>query len=193
MIAAIVLAAGGSSRMGQPKMALPWGETTVLGRVIHVMKSAKIEDILIVTGAAREAVEGICRDENVRMAFNLQHAANEMLGSLQAGLRDMVSATDAALIALGDQPQIQEDSIRRVVEKHVESNAPLVVPSFRMRRGHPWLVGRPFWEEILGMSRSSARETSYCELSAHFIWLETKSSSSVIRILGFESMFMIYP
>ena len=61
MITAIILAAGQSKRMGQPKMLLPWGETTVLGQVIETVQSAGVGNILVVTGGAREQVEEIVR------------------------------------------------------------------------------------------------------------------------------------
>jgi molybdenum cofactor cytidylyltransferase len=145
--------------MGQPKMVLPWGNTTVLGRVIRVMKSADIEDIVVVTGAARELVEAICRAERARTVFNRRYGEGEMLASLQTGLRKLGATTKAALVALGDQPQIQESCVRLVVRRYEDSRAPLVVPSYNRRRGHPWVVGREFWEEILGMSEpESPRE-----------------------------------
>ena len=59
VIAAILLAAGESHRMGQPKMLLPWGGTTVLGQVVATFAAAGIEDILVVTGGAREQVESL--------------------------------------------------------------------------------------------------------------------------------------
>jgi molybdenum cofactor cytidylyltransferase len=62
--------------------------------------------------------------------------------------------TEAVLIGLGDQPQVQERSVRLVVEEYTQSKASLVVPSFQMRRGHPWLVARPHWGEILKMEPS---------------------------------------
>ena len=57
MIAALILAAGQSKRMGQPKMLLPWGETTVLETVIATYRAAGIDNILVITGGAREQVE----------------------------------------------------------------------------------------------------------------------------------------
>ena len=58
-ISAIILAAGQSKRMGQPKMLLPWENTTVLGKVIETIQHAGVEDILVVTGGARNEVEKI--------------------------------------------------------------------------------------------------------------------------------------
>jgi molybdenum cofactor cytidylyltransferase len=76
-----------------------------------------------------------------------------MLSSIQCGLRDLTQESiGAALIALGDQPQVEESSVRRVCEAFLQTKSPLVVPSYRMRRGHPWLVARTLWNEILGLS-----------------------------------------
>ena len=153
MITAIVLAAGQSKRMGQPKMLLPWGKTTVLGQVIETLQHAEIKDILVVTGGAREQVEEIARQYAVDSTQNADYASREMLSSIQAGLRGLgknPSAT-ASLICLGDQPQVQEGSVRAVVSRFIETGTSLVVPSYQMRRGHPWLVARPLWKEILSM------------------------------------------
>ena len=171
MITAIILAAGQSKRMGQPKMLLPWGETTVLGQVIETVQRAGVEEILVVTGGAREQVEEIVRRYAVSSRQNAEYERGEMLSSVQAGLRALIApprpspnsqnlgrvtegrvGLAAALIVIGDQPQVQERSVRAVVEAFEAGGSDLVVPSYQMRRGHPWLVARPLWEEILAMS-----------------------------------------
>jgi len=152
MIAAIILAAGESKRMGQPKMLLPWGETTVLGRVISAYQEAGLENIIVVTGAAREQVTAVAEQYGVSSAFNEQYASGEMLSSLQLGLRAaMNNPAKAALIGLGDQPQVQAGCIKQVCEIYRKRNANLIVPSFERRRGHPWLIGRPLWNELLDL------------------------------------------
>jgi molybdenum cofactor cytidylyltransferase len=154
MITAIILAAGRSKRMGQPKMLLPWGHTSVLGQVIETVKSAGVGDILVITGGAREEVEKIVARYAVGSTQNAEYERGGMLSSLQTGLaavRDNASVA-AALICLGDQPQVQEGSVRAVAEAFEAGKSNLVVPSYQMRRGHPWLVARPLWEEILAMS-----------------------------------------
>lgn len=150
MITAIILAAGQSKRMGRPKMLLPWSKTTVLGQVIDIFKAAGIEDIIVITGGAREEVEALV-GVSARTAFNLDFAQGEMLGSIQVGLTELSAEVEAVLIGLGDQPQVQERSVRLVVDEYAKSGASLIVPSFQMRRGHPWLVARSLWEEILRM------------------------------------------
>lgn len=177
MITALVLAAGTSSRMGQPKMVLPWGNTTVLGQVIQVIKSSAIEDLLVVTGAARDLVEPICHAEGARVVFNPLYAEGDMLASLQTGIRELGAATDAALVTLGDQPQIQETCVRLVARTYADSKAPLIVPSYHQRRGHPWLVGRGFWPEILNMREPETAREFLNRHSADISYLELDSAT----------------
>lgn len=152
MISAIILAAGESKRMGQPKMLLPWGEATVLTHVISVFQKAGLEDILVVTGGAREQVEKLISSQKVRTVFNEEYAETEMLSSIQRGIKAMTHQTQAILIGLGDQPQVQERSVRMVCDAFVEGKSKIIVPSYHMRRGHPWLLARPLWDELLGVS-----------------------------------------
>lgn len=151
MITAIILAAGESKRMGRPKMLLPWGEETVLSHVISVFRKSGLEDILVVTGGARDEVERLVSKSNVRIVHNSDFASGEMLSSIQCGLRELTRQTRGVLIGLGDQPQVQAGSVRRVCGAFEETKSRIVVPSFQMRRGHPWLVARPLWEELLTM------------------------------------------
>ena len=149
MISAIILAAGESKRMGRPKMLLPWGKNTVLGKVISTFQEAGIEDIVVVTGGAREQTTQIVEQHGARSIFNYHFNSAEMLSSLQAGLRSQSSLTQATLIGLGDQPQIQEDSVRSICIAYRERRSRLIVPSFQRRRGHPWLVEKSLWQELL--------------------------------------------
>ena len=116
MISAIILAAGESKRMGQPKMLLPWGKTTVLGHVLSTFQEAGIEDLLVVTGGTHEEVEQIVKQYKCRSVFNKNFERGEMLSSLQLGLEGQSSQVRATLIGLGDQPQIQAKSVLLICE-----------------------------------------------------------------------------
>jgi len=155
MITAVILAAGESKRMGQPKMLLPWGEGTVISHVITVFRDAGVEDILVITGGAHEPVEGAISHLNVRALHNNNFAKGEMLSSIQCSIGALTHQTQAMLIGLGDQPQVQERSVRMVCDTFIETKSNIVVPSFQMRRGHPWLVARPLWGELLNLKSSS--------------------------------------
>lgn len=151
MITAIILAAGQSKRMGQPKMLLPWGKFTVIEQVVTTFLNAGIEDIFVVTGGAHEQVESALQPYPVQRIHNSEYSSGEMLSSLQCGLRELPERAQATLIGLGDQPQIQPDSIRLLYDVYTKGQSRVIVPSFKMKRGHPWVVTRPLWGEILAL------------------------------------------
>lgn len=167
-IGAIILAAGQSKRMGQPKMLLPWGKTTVLGQVISTFSQTQVSEIVIVSGGVREAVEAeaarLAEKFPVRCIHNPAYASGEMLSSLQCGLAALGPGVESTLIALGDQPQLSLDSARKVVAAFESTSARLIVPSYNRRRGHPWLVQRELWGELLALK---APETLRDFLNAH--------------------------
>lgn len=154
MIAALILAAGQSRRMGRPKMLLPWGQLTVIEHVIDTFLSAGVQEVLVVTGGAREQVERATQFYPVRRIYNPDYETGEMLSSLQMGLREMAPEVEAVLVALGDQPQIRGGTVRQLLDAYSHKPSTLIVPSFQKRRGHPWLVQRTLWNELLSMDSS---------------------------------------
>lgn len=146
-VAAVVLAAGRSRRMGQPKPVLPLGGTTVLEQIVRALREGGVETVLVVTGHARDQVAALAGRAAAREVHNPDYARKEMLSSVQVGLRALPQGVDAALICLGDQPRLRA----RVVRAIIAACAPdrIVVPSYRMRRGHPVLLPRAFWPEVL--------------------------------------------
>jgi molybdenum cofactor cytidylyltransferase len=150
MITAIILAAGESKRMGEPKMLMPWGKSTVLQTVISTFQASGIKDILVVTGGARQQIETLI-GKTVETVFNEDYQKGEMLSSIQLGLSVKMREASAALICLGDQPQVEERTVRSICNTFQLNKSQLVVPSYEMQRGHPWLVARPLWDEILAI------------------------------------------
>lgn len=151
MLSAIVLAAGQSRRMGTPKTNLPWGKTTVLGKVLGTLLEAGLEEIILVTGA--HPVQGIEAfiNQGVQQVFNLNYAHGEMLSSFQVGLRAASVKSLAALLVLGDQPQMEVEVVRAVTLEFGQLRPKLLIPSYQMRRGHPWVVSRELWDEIFSL------------------------------------------
>lgn len=154
MITAVVPAAGLSTRMGGalPKPLLPWGASTVIETVVSTLLTAGIDDVIVVTGHQREAVEAALAGTSVRCVHNPAYAGGEMLCSVQAGLAAADPASAGALLALADQPQMQVNVVRQVLRafNHSRGQA-LVMPSYAMRRGHPVLLPRWLWDEVLAL------------------------------------------
>jgi molybdenum cofactor cytidylyltransferase len=150
-LCAIVLAAGLSQRMGKPKMGLPWRGSTVLGAVLKTLDETGFENILVVVGGSRELVEDIIGKSglDVGIAFNSSYQNGEMTDSIRVGLASIGKNIEAVLIVLGDQPQMETATINLLLEEYKLTGSELIVPSYQMRRGHPWLIGRRFWPDLL--------------------------------------------
>ncbi|MEL7642577.1 MAG: nucleotidyltransferase family protein [bacterium] len=151
-LAAIVLAAGLSSRMKENKLLLPWKNSTVIGWVVSQLVKAGMRRIFVVTGRDANDVESLTSFPGVKHIYNKLYADGEMLHSLQAGLKMLPGEVDAALVVLGDQPQIEIETIQLVARAFEDNpNCKLILPSFQNRRGHPWIVARELWDEIISM------------------------------------------
>ncbi len=148
---AVILAAGLSSRMGQPKMLLPWGSHTVIEQVIRTIIEGGLQSPVVVTGAGHEIIRTLLEEYPVQAVFNPLYADGEMLHSFQVGIAALEIDCPAALIVLGDQPQIQVETVRAILHEYETNPSPLIIPSYQMRRGHPWLVRQELWAEILAI------------------------------------------
>jgi molybdenum cofactor cytidylyltransferase len=190
-ISAIILAAGQSKRMGQPKMLLPWGNTAVLGKVIMTIQGAGVEDILVVTGGARDEVEKIVAQYELRTVYNENFAYKEMLTSIQLGLQAQKPSAEATLICLGDQPQVEEKSVRNVCEEFLQNKSHIVVPSYQMRRGHPWLIARELWDEVLQM-RASESMRDFLNAHKNDIFYMEYDSPSILQDLDTPADYLKY-
>jgi molybdenum cofactor cytidylyltransferase len=147
-IAGVILAAGLSRRMGQPKMILPWGERTVIGKVVSTLQNAGVHTIIVVTGGTADMVEAALAGYRISTVFNPAYSNGDMLYSIQIGLASLPENVPAALVALGDQPQVEEKTVSSMLDLYRQEEAPLIVPSFKMRRGHPWLIEKSLWMDI---------------------------------------------
>jgi len=154
MISAVILAAGKSSRMGQPKMVLPWGHTTVIGKVITTLMNAGLNDLHVVTGDNQTILKKGLNGFPIEFVFNPDSADGEMISSVQIGLKSLLVKSEAALIVLGDQPQIETHVVLAIMDSYLSTRSEIVVPSYQMHRGHPWLVDKSLWGEIFELKQT---------------------------------------
>ena len=147
MFAAVVLAAGQSKRMGQNKLLMRFGVSTVLETILATLSDCGLGDLVVVTGHERERIEPLLSEHTVRSIFNPDYATGEMLSSIQAGLHAMRDDCAAALIVLGDQPLLNASVVRRVLAAH--QPGAVIIPTYYHRRGHPILLDRAVWPDVL--------------------------------------------
>ncbi len=154
-VGAIVLAGGESSRMGQPKVLLPWEkDKTIIEHITQQLIRSRLEHIHVVTGYYADEVKSLIKPMGARVVHNRSHKTGEMVSSLKAGLRAMPDNVAATLVVLGDQPRIQPKVIYQLLFAYAQGAGDLLIPSYKMRRGHPILIGRQYWHDILKLRRN---------------------------------------
>lgn len=151
MITAVVLAAGLSTRMGQPKMMLKWGNKTVIQQVVDTLFESSIIDVIVVSGEWYKEISSLVTAEGVKVIVNPLFANGEMTASLQTGISNMPEASTHALVVLGDQPFLNPDTISKLIAASQISNKKIIMPSINDRRGHPWLIERSIWVEVMAL------------------------------------------
>jgi molybdenum cofactor cytidylyltransferase len=119
---------------------------------LGTLLAAGVAEVIVVTGHQREALEAALAGRDVRCVHNPAYASGEMLSSIQAGLAAAPPASRGALLALADQPQMQPAVVQQVLRVFDDSGRQaLVVPSHAQRRGHPILLPRRLWAEVLAL------------------------------------------
>lgn len=154
MIGIVVLAAGGSTRMGEPKQLLRYGGTTLLGRAVAVALGSRCRPVVVVLGSGAEAARAEV-DPRARVVVN--EAWEEGMGSsIRCGVSALGDAAAAAVVMLCDQPFVTSELIDRLVEAHLDRGAPVVASEYdaagERTRGVPALFDRALFPELLALS-----------------------------------------
>ena len=145
MKVAIILAAGESRRMGEPKQLLPFAGKPMLQCVIDAFD---VDETLVVLGYRADEIAG--RIRGARVVRNPDYARG-MFSSVQTGLRGLPAGTKLVLLALADQPQLRRATVERLI---AEFKGGILVPSYNGRQGHPLLFAARYVPEILAMDES---------------------------------------
>lgn len=147
MIAAIILAAGESKRMGKPKLLLPFGEKTIVETAISHVRQSKVKEILVVLGSDSEKIEEKIKGFPLKITVNPEYRKG-MLSSVQWGFNKLSKDIQAVLIVLGDQPDISAVVIDEVIDAYKRTNKGIVIPVYKKERGHPVLLDIKYRSEV---------------------------------------------
>ena len=148
--AAIMLAAGRSTRMGGPNKLLASIAGKPLVRIaVEQALASRAEPVIVVTGHERGGVEAALSDLNVQLVHNPDYAQG-LSTSLKAGLGALPDKVDSAIVCLGDMPQVTTALIDRLIATFdPKGNALVVVPTIGGKRGNPVLWSRQFFPELM--------------------------------------------
>ncbi|MEW5421205.1 NTP transferase domain-containing protein [Amorphus sp. 3PC139-8] len=151
-VAAVVLAAGRSSRMGSPKMLATLEGIPLVRRVAEAAQASRADRVVVVTGNAGEEVAATLDGLDVARVHN-RDFADGLSTSLKAGLAALPDEIEAAIVLLGDMPMIEPAMIDRLIDAFdPETGALIVVPTHDGRRGNPVLWSRRFFPELMAVT-----------------------------------------
>jgi molybdenum cofactor cytidylyltransferase len=145
-VAAVVLAAGQGRRYGSQKLLAPLGDRPLLQHALDAANASSLSPVVVVLGADADAIEAGVRAARARLVRNPDHATGQA-SSLRIGL-GALHTSDAAVVVLGDQPNITAALLDALVEAQRSSGAPAVVCAQDGRRSPPTLLHRDLWMEV---------------------------------------------
>ena len=180
-VAAIVLAAGGSQRMGRPKQLLPIRGRPMVRHVTEAVAATGLAQVIAVTGAHAEEVAAALADLPVEIVVN-ESWTEGMSGSMRAGLRVLRPEIQAALLVLGDQPALTTDLLQLLVNRYRATGAPIVAPFYQGQRGNPVLFDRVLFSELLAVKGDRGGRLLIARHKEQVEWVEVDDPAVIMDI-----------
>jgi molybdenum cofactor cytidylyltransferase len=144
-VTGVVLAAGGSRRLGAPKQLLPFGATTVLGATLAVVRSCSFQQVIVTLGGAAEAVREAVPLDGVE-TVTAEDFGSGCSASLRAALPRVDPRAAGIVLLLGDQPGVAGDTIERLIAQC--QGSAIAVCRYSDGLGHPFWLGRRVFGEL---------------------------------------------
>jgi len=150
-VAAVVLAAGMSRRMGTPKQLLRIGGKTILERTLKNVRASNVDELILVLGHAADEVQKTIATPGLKIVINPDYQQG-MGTSLRRGLAEVSADVKAALIVLADQPWVSSETLNRLIECHQERKPQIIIPAYKGFRGNPVLLDRSVFAEVQALN-----------------------------------------
>ncbi|MFW2340619.1 MAG: nucleotidyltransferase family protein [Acidimicrobiia bacterium] len=169
-IAALILAAGSSSRLGSPKQLLPWGDGPLLQHVIGQIRSFGLEEIWVVIGHETDAILEQVDFGGASVVVNDEYTEG-IASSMRVGLDTLTreSRADKVLIAMGDQPELRPDVIAELLQIAKREKRPAIVPKYRYTWANPVIIDRSLWARLMSLEGDAGAQRL---LQAHPEWVK---------------------
>ncbi len=150
-VAAIVLAAGGSQRLGEPKQLLELDGVPLVDVAAGAVCERGFTEVVVVLGRDAEQVRAaLSRRDGLRVVVNEQWESGQST-SLRAGLEALDESVDGAAVFLGDQPYVPPEAIDAVLAAFGTGKIAVVRPRYRGVPGHPVVASRSAWAALMGV------------------------------------------
>ncbi|MCS7366048.1 MAG: nucleotidyltransferase family protein [archaeon GB-1867-035] len=154
MISIIILAAGESRRFGRNKLLIPISGVPMIRRIVMAALNSMVSEVVVVLGFEAELVRKVIEDLPCKIVVNENYSLG-MSSSVKVGFKAVSRDVDAVIVLPGDYPLIDSDVINMVVKVYRETGAPIVIASYRGRRGHPVLFSSTLFSELMEINEET--------------------------------------
>ena len=145
IVTGLVLAAGSSSRLGQPKQLLPFRGTTLLGATLDVARQCNFDQLLVTVGGAAADVQVAVDFGDAEVVDNPDFSTG-CGSSISAAMARLNTASEGIVLLLGDQPGVSADTVRRLIDEGGTSQ--VAVCRYADGREHPFWFARSVFDEL---------------------------------------------
>ena len=159
-IAGIILAAGSSTRMGQPKLLLSWQGETLIHRAARTALEADLDPVILVTGCDQQEIRNAVADLPLRLVHNPVWRDGQST-SVRAGVQTLPAKTQAALFLLGDQPFITPELIQALVKVYLASRPAILAPFVGEQRANPVLFDQSMFDLLTRLKGDAGARTIF--------------------------------
>jgi molybdenum cofactor cytidylyltransferase len=149
-VSALLLAAGSSKRMGQPKQLLPLNEKPLIRHCIDTIILAGIWDVAVILGEDAAKIVTFLDALSplpLKISFN-KDPGSEMADSVRIGMRTINDTSSGVLICLCDHPLVSKETLKSLINLHREGPQKIIIPVYHGKRGHPTLFSRTVIAEV---------------------------------------------
>jgi molybdenum cofactor cytidylyltransferase len=182
VLAAMILSAGASSRMGRPKALLPYREGTFLEHLIEVTRHPRISVTRVVLGAGAEVIRAIAKLEASVVVLNPDWEQGQ-LSSICAGIHSLEGIeTDGIVLCPVDHPLVSARLVSELIERFYEVRKSIVVPTYKGRRGHPAIFSSEMFGELLAAPADKGARAVVWTHSGDVLEVPTDEEGVVLNI-----------
>ncbi|MFL5842748.1 MAG: NTP transferase domain-containing protein [Thermoleophilaceae bacterium] len=147
-VTGLLLAAGGSKRLGQPKQLLPYGGATLLDHTLATARACGFDQLICVIGGAPETIRATVDLSRAEVLENDQFSTG-CSSSIALALDAVDARSDVLVLLLGDQPGVTAATVGTLLDGR--GDAPLAVCRYEDGRGHPFAFGRSVFGELAAL------------------------------------------